>query len=178
MDKDGQVEDDGSALVNCGVEPAINICAMWDNIRENGSATCRYFIAYKKDGDYLVGVVAGYSGGGCFIMEDFEAKVENDQLVSLKIDMDDKVTGEDIDFWDDVSEEHLEICSELSDAALWQWNDEDAWEDAEQIFLKPTGHQDRGLLVEDGDTIIYHQEGLAPVVAEICELAGLTARPH
>ena len=145
--------------------------AGWEQRDER--AICRWFICWKEiTATEWAGALAGYSGGGSFQGEIFYAKFIDSELVSLMIDLEDKVTNEEIDFFDDVP---AEIISEADDAMdeIWEWNDQDEWEEREQALLL---EDKKDLLEKDGD-MLYLRGPKAEIVHKICELAGLTAGP-
>ena len=58
------------------------------------------------------------------------------ELTSLMIDLEDKVTGAEIDFFDDVPDEIRAQCDDCEDIIV-DWHDRDEWEEAEQLLLNP-----------------------------------------
>ena len=83
----------------------------------------------------MLGAVAGYSGGGSFQLEMFYATHDGTELTSLLIDLEDKISSKEIDFFTDVSEESQKLCSKCEDVIL-DWINIEAWEDAEQLLLE------------------------------------------
>ena len=144
--------------------------AGWEN--REGRSICRWFCAWKEVGDKkLAGVIAGFAGGGAFLLERFFATVDGNELSSLWIDMTDRISGNDVEFGDlDAS-----IRSAMDDAEdeVWTFNNRDLWEDAEQLVLLEDKKPD---LTESGDMLLLSTADPA-LVGRICELAGLTAAP-
>ena len=69
-----------------------------------GRNICRSMLVWQIiDEKNFVGVVAGYSGGGGFQLEQFAATVQDSSLVSLMIDTEDKITGKEINFFEEIS---------------------------------------------------------------------------
>ena len=109
------------------------INAAWEKRGEQ--CICRWMIVWKRVGESsIVGVLSGYSGGGSFQLEQFVAHFSDTALRSLLIDLEDKITGEEINFFENVPSDLLEICDNAQDIVL-EWNDQDEWEDAEQLIL-------------------------------------------
>ena len=116
----------------------MNITGGWE--QRDGRSVCRYMIVWQDlDGNSFCGAVAGYSGGGAFQLERFYAKHSGGSLTSLMIDIEDKVTGAEIDFFDDVPDETRAKCDDCEDVIL-DWHDRDEWEEAEQLLLTPDSH--------------------------------------
>ena len=105
-------------------------------------------------------------------MELFYAKHSVGALTSLLIDTEDKVTGKDVDFFDDVPSEILSVCDDAQDVIM-EWHDRDEWEDAEQLFLLESR---RNELDSRGDMLLLSQ-GDTPFIGAILENAGITAVP-
>lgn len=120
----------------------------------------------------LAGALGGYSGGGVFQMEQFYAEHSSGSLTSLMIDIEDKITKDEIDFWNDRPKEAGILCDSAQDEIM-AWHDEDAWEDWEQLILLDIK---RTNLVEDGDLLLLSSD-TSPLVKEMLELAGITAAP-
>jgi hypothetical protein len=88
------------------------------------------------------------------------------------IDTEDKITGDEIDFFDDVSSDLLEICDDAQDIVL-EWNDPDEWEDAEQLLLQDGRVGD---LTPTEDLLVL-EKGSSIFLKDILEHAGITAAP-
>jgi hypothetical protein len=82
------------------------------------------------------------------------------------------VTGDDIDFFDDVPPEVLALCDDSQDIII-NWHDEDEWEEAEQLILLC---EKQSSLIDDND-LLFLPESKNAFVAEILKLAGVTASP-
>jgi len=149
----------------------LKINAGWE--RRDANYICRWIIVWQemKNG-CLAGAIGGYSGGGVFQMEQFYAEYSDDRLTSLMIDIEDKVTQDEIDFWNDRPVEAAPFCDEAQDEIM-AWHDENKWEDWEQLMLLETK---RTNLVEDGDLLLLSTDK-SPFVRDILELAGITAAP-
>lgn len=149
----------------------VHINAGWE--KRDDRYICRWMVVWQNiDNGTLVGAFGGYSGGGSFQMEQFYAKHSDGLLTSLMIDMEDKVTGDDIDFFDDVPPEALSLSDDAQDIIM-DWHDEDEWEEAEQLIL--LSDKQSGLIV-DKDLLLL-PESTNAFVAEILQLAGVTASP-
>ncbi len=150
----------------------MNLNAGWE-VRTPEKSICRWFVAWKDLGDEgLVGAVAGYSGGGTFEVERFFAKRTRSELSALWIDFEDRVTGKEISF-DNLSEDLLAECEAALDC-IWDWNDNDVWNDTDEVVLLKSKHD---VIASSGDMYLYStcQE---PFLKIICEMAGLTAAPN
>jgi hypothetical protein len=147
------------------------INAAWE-IRDERNI-CRYMVVWKTlNQSSIAGVLAGYSGGGSFQLEQFVAHFSNDKLTSLMIDMEDKITGREIDFFDDVPGELLELCDDAQDIVM-EWNNQDEWEDAEQLLLLENREEE---LTQKDDLLLY-EKGDSILLREILEKAGITSAP-
>ena len=134
---------------------------------------CRWMVVWKTVSvSSIAGVLAGYSGGGAFQLEQFVANFSGGNLTSLMIDTEDKITGDEIDFFDDVSSDLLEICDDAQDIVL-EWNDPDEWEDAEQLLLQDGRVGD---LTQTEDLLVL-EKGSSIFLKDILEHAGITAAP-
>ena len=149
----------------------LKINAGWEE--RDSRTVCRWIVVWSEASEgEIAGALGGYSGGGSFQMEQFFAKHADSKLTNLMIDIEDKITGEDIDFFDDIPSNVLTICDDAQDAIM-EWHDEDEWEDAEQLLLldDKIGELDKSgemLLLNGGDN------GFNKF---ILELAGVTAAP-
>ena len=160
-DMDQQPENGDTFHINAG----------WE--KRDDKYICRWMVVWQDiDGGSIAGAFGGYSGGGSFQMEQFYAKHSANTLTTLLIDMEDKVTGDDIDFFDDVPSEALPICDDAQDIII-DWHDEDEWEEAEQLYLLDEKHS--GLIVDDD--LLLLAESKSAFVAEILRLAGVTSAP-
>jgi hypothetical protein len=128
--------------------------AGWEN--RQGRSICRWFCAWKEVGDKkLAGVIAGFAGGGAFLLERFFATVD----------------GNDVEFSD--LDEAIRSAMDDAEDEVWAYNNRDLWEDAEQLVLL----EDRkSHLAESGDMLLLSTSD-SSLVRSICELAGLTAAP-
>lgn len=136
------------------------------------TSPCRWFIVWNKvSADEIAGHIAGYSGGGAFLMEKFYAKHKNGILLSLWVDFTDLVSKEEIDFYT-LDAEIIEIM-ERSEDEIWDWNDEERWIDDEQIVLKSKKVNDLTISEDMG----FYSTDAMPFLRDICELSGLTAAP-
>jgi hypothetical protein len=136
------------------------------------SSPCRWFIVWHKvSEEEITGCVAGYCGGGSFIMEKFYAKHKNGALLALWVDFTDLISKEEIDF-DSLDNEIIEIAGRAEDE-IWAWNDEDKWAEDEQIVLK----REKMDKLTISDDMGYYTTGTMPFLRKICELSGLTAAP-
>lgn len=147
------------------------INAAWEKRDERN--ICRWMVVFQTlNESTIAGVLAGYSGGGSFQLEQFVAYYSNDKLTSLMIDMEDKITGREIDFFDDVPGKLLEVCDDAQDIVM-EWNDQDEWEDAEQLLLLE--NREEGLTRKD-DLFLY-EKGDSVFLKEILEKGGITSAP-
>lgn len=138
----------------------------------DGRNVCRWFVVCRLHDNHIVGCLGGYSGSGSFQMEQFVASYSDKNLTSLKIDLEDKVTEKEIDFFSDVDDDLLSICDDAQDV-VFEWNDQDEWEEGDQLLLLEEKIE---ICKKDGDMLL-HREGEVPHIKQILELAGITAAP-
>ena len=144
--------------------------AGWED--REGRSICRWFCAWKKVGDkQLAGVIAGFAGGGAFLLERFFATVDGEDLSSLWIDLTDRISGIDVEF--SVLDEAIRSAMDDAEDEVWAYNDRELWEDAEQLVLL---EEAKPGLTESGDMLLFSTSD-SSIVRSICELAGLTAAP-
>ena len=86
------------------------------------------------------------------------------------IDIEDKVTGEEIDFYSDVGSIR-EISDRCQDAAM-AYHDEDEWYEAEQLLLKDSAK----MFADQKDDMFLISEQ-TPFDKTVLEAIGVTARP-
>ena len=147
------------------------INAAWE-AKSKKKAICRWLLAWTKLGaDEYAGAVAGFGGGGSFVVERFYAKEKGGKLTSLWIDFTDFVTGKEIDF-DKCGKKALAAAEEGLDC-IWEWNDNDVWGDTDEVILQA---DKRAALVAKKD-MLYLAKDSAFFLKAICEKAGLTAAP-
>ena len=149
----------------------LKINAGWEE--RDGRTVCRWIVVWSEASESeIAGALGGYSGGGSFQMEQFFAKHDSSELTNLMIDIEDKITGEDIDFFDDIPSDFLTICDDAQDVIM-EWHDEDEWENSEQLLLL----DDKiGGLDKSGDMLLLNG-GDSGFNKTILELAGVTAAP-
>ena len=144
--------------------------AAWED--KGKKAICRWFVSWDAvGGNELAGAVAGFGGGGAFIVERFYVKLGGEKLMALWIDSTDHISKKEVDF-DNCGEKALSICESALDA-IWEWNDNDEWGDTDEVVLLKTK---RGDLVAKKE-MLYLVKDSAPFLRTICEKAGLTAAP-
>ena len=148
-----------------------NVNAGWEE--RDGRSICRWILVWQETGPGVIaGVLGGYSGGGSFQLEQLYAKFSDDGLTNLLIDTEDKVTGDYIVFFEDVPGEILSLCDDAQDV-VWEWHDEDEWEDAEQLLLL----EGRASELSSDGQLLYLAKDFTPFAREILEKAGITAAP-
>jgi hypothetical protein len=149
----------------------ISMNAAWE--QRSGRAICRWFIAWSEiSDDCFAGLVAGFSGGGTFQKEYFLARHDGSNLTSLLIDIEDKVSGEEIYFDDDVSDEIKVICNDCDDIMM-SWMDEDTWYDYDQFILSDSKKAD----LAQKDDMLYLGSETPLQVSYILKSLGITASP-
>ena len=148
------------------------INAGWEK-KSKTKAICRWFIAWEKiSASEYAGAVAGFSGGGSFIVERFYAQEKGGNLTHLWIDFTDVITGKEIDF-DKCGKKAL-IAAEGCLDCIWEWNNNDTWGDSDQVILRLDKRAD---LVTKKDMLYLKKDAKAAFLMTICEKAGLTAAP-
>ena len=149
----------------------MNYCGLWE--KRDGRTICRAFAAWTSiSDDEVAGVIAGYSGGGSFIQENFYCQFSGDTPSRLIIDYTDHISGEE-DSFDDLDEEAIEAADNALDILL-EFHDQDAWEDAEQLLLNTEAVGD---LVDSGDGLLRTTSRYPAYLEKLFEFAGLTAKP-
>lgn len=147
------------------------INAAWE--KRDGRSICRYMIVWKEIAeDKLAGALGGYSGGGSFQMEQFFAIYNSKSLINLMIDNKDVITGQEIDFFDDVPEEFRKICDDAQDV-IFEWNEQEKWEDDDQLILKLQKEQ---FLRPEGDMLILASDK-SDFLKKILSESGITSWP-
>ena len=149
----------------------INITAGWE--KRDGRTICRWMLAwFVIEDDGLIGAAAGYSGGGSFQLERFCAKYKGNQLTSLMIDVEDKISGQEIDFFEDIPEEFQDLCDQC-ELEILDWVDRDLWEEDNQLRLN---HNKREICTESDDLLLF--SNASTIFAKfILESLGVTAAP-
>ncbi|MBT5670110.1 MAG: hypothetical protein HN616_05440 [Proteobacteria bacterium] len=149
----------------------INITAGWE--KRDGRTICRWMLAwFVIEDDALIGAAAGYSGGGSFQLEMFCAKYKGNELTSLMIDVEDKITGQEIVFFEDVPQESLDLCEQCEDVIL-DWVDREAWYEADQLLLK---NSKKEICTGSGDLLVFSNQS-SIFAKPILESLGVTAAP-
>lgn len=165
-DGSSNIDDEGSS------GNTFKINAGWEK-RTDGGAICRWIIVWQQiDESQIAGAIGGYSGGGTFQVEQFFAQIEDGNLSSLMIDIEDKITGKEIDFWEDVPSKMRAISDDAQDV-IFDWNDREEWEDAEQLVLVA---DKADALREDGDMLLLDKD-YTPFAHDILSSVGITAVP-
>ena len=150
----------------------IKINAAWEQRADR--AICRWFIAWSDiSDDCFAGAVAGFSGGGTFQKELFLARHNGSDLTSLLIDIEDKLSGDEIYFEDEVSDEIKAICYDCDDIIM-AWMDEDSWNDYDQLILSYVKEAD----LDQKDDMLYLGSDKPLHLGFILESIGVTAAPR
>jgi len=149
----------------------MKINAAWE-VRSGDKLICRWFVAWQETGkNKIAGAIAGFCGGGSFLVERFYGKLSQGRFTSLWIDLTDRVTGEDIEF-EDCGDEIIAI----TDSGLenvWEWNNNDIWCDMDEVVLKDGKTNE----LDEEEDMLYLSQDSAPFLHDLCEMAGLTAGP-
>ena len=162
---DGDNGDGDASATNWKVNAA------WEE-RSRGKAICRWFVCWKTlDDDFVVGAVAGYSGGGSFEVERFYGQLSAGELISLWVDATDRVSSDEIEF-EDLAKEVLADCENALDK-IWEWNNHDLWTETDEVALS----KQRARLTSEEDDLLRYSDGYEPWLRKLCEMVGLTAAP-
>ena len=146
--------------------------SMWE--KRDGRIICRAAVAWRDVAEgTLAGCVAGYSGGGAFQLEQFFCAHEGGTATSLLIDTRDHITGDEVDFFDDVQQVALDVCDDAQDH-IYGYCDRYAWEDKEQLRLIDGKEAD--LRQGSEPDVLVAGPALPKPLARLCEFAGLTAK--
>ena len=148
-------------FVNCGYEA------------KEGRSVCRWMVVWEelKAGE-IAGCVGGYSGGGSFQLEQFYAVLNEGKFEKCMIDLCEKVSGAEIDFFEDVPANASDICNSAQDV-FCEWNIRDEWEESEQLLLVSNPPHE---LVKEDDMLLY-STAYADFIPQLLEWVGITARP-
>lgn len=157
----GAATREGNFRVNAG----------WE--QSGDRAICRWIIVWQDlDAHQLAGAVGGYSGGGSFQVEQFYAKHLDGKLTNLLIDIEDKITGASIDYWEDVPAEFRQFSDDAQDV-IFEWNNRDEWEDSDQLILLEGKSR---ALRKEGDMLLF-DEDYTSFAKDILASIGITAAP-
>jgi hypothetical protein len=149
----------------------MHVNAGWEQ-RAKGKAICRWLVAWEPvSGTQVAGAVAGYSGGGTFVVERFVGTPEGDTFEALWIDFTDRMSGREIDF-NSCGRKALATCEAALDM-VWEWNDNEVWNDTDEVVLKP----ERADALTKRRDMLYLTSDTALWIGAACERAGLTAAP-
>ena len=149
----------------------MHINAGWEETTK-GKAICRYLVAWQSvSTTQVAGAVAGYAGGGSFVVERFVGTLKGDTFVALWIDYTDRVSGKEIEF-DSCGKKALAMCESGLDM-VWEWNDNDVWSDTDEVVLRS---DKAGELLRKKE-MRYLASDTAPWVRTVCAKAGLTGAP-
>lgn len=152
-------------------ESDFKINAGWE--RRDDSAICRWIIVWQELADnHLAGAIGGYSGGGSFQVEQFYAKQFDGRLANLLIDIEDRITGASIDYWEDVPPEIRRISDDAQDV-IFEWNDRDEWEDSDHLVLL----KDRIRALREEEDMLLLSSSYTPFAKDILASVGITAGP-
>jgi len=144
---------------------------LWE--KRDGRTICRAFAAWKSiSSDEIAGVVAGYSGGGSFLQENFYCQFSGDKPSRLIIDYTDHISGEESPF-DDLDQSAIDASEEALDLLL-DLHDQDAWEDEEQLLLLDTAELSG---IQEADDLMKAGVTTPTYLSRLFDDAGLTAKP-
>lgn len=158
--------------------------AGWDN--SGGRHRCRFCVIsnlMNEEGyGRVAGVVAGYSGGGTFEVERFYLEIDDDfKATKLIIEAGyDAINDPDrkrdlIDWYGDDVDADVHKVAEAAYRLLFRWNDEDAWGEHDQVYLREDKVDDP-LLVKAGGMLRIRTDD-EPYPVWMCNAVGLTAWP-
>jgi hypothetical protein len=149
----------------------MKINAAWE-VRSGDKLICRWFVAWQEAGkNEIAGAIAGFCGGGSFLVERFYGKLSKNSFTSLWIDLTDRVSGEDIEFEDCGKE--IETITDSGLDEVWKWNNNDIWCDMDEVVLIDGKTPE----LDADEDMLYLNQGSAPFLHDLCEMAGLTAGP-
>jgi len=142
--------------------------------RRGRDLICRWAVIWSEPSqEKLVGVVAGYVGGGAYALEEFVCLLSNGALLHCFSDLDDKVTGREIDFFEDMAKEDLKISAATHDE-LASWINFDEWNNGDRLIL---ANAREGDLVEVEKGLYARTGPWSGALSEVLSLHGITARP-
>ena len=84
---------------------------------------------------FMIGCVAGYSGGGAFQLEKFNLIHENERLIKLQIDNLSILTNENINFSETINDQEIEISENCQDEII-RWHYEENWLENDNLILQ------------------------------------------
>jgi hypothetical protein len=166
-----------------------DIDAGWEIQKAPTRAICRWCFIYQymRDDDdeivynenglpQIIGVAAGYSGGGSFELERFYLLGDHPENISkLYLERGDEVIG-DVQFgewWSDIDPKIVGIA-ELAYQTFFKWHEEDAWSERDQLDLKLELRSDSSISEQD-DMLYALTDDDNPWTKTVREYLGLTA---
>ena len=148
-----------------------NINAGWE--QRESDHILRHFIAWNDDENGKIsGSVAGYIGGGEFLIEPFYATYNNGELTSLIFDLYDSISKQEVSFIEVVPMVN-QIISENTFDLLWDWNNKDIWEEEDRLILL----EDKVPLLKKVEDLLILNNNTNPFLPQICEYVGLLSKP-
>lgn len=165
------------------------IDAGWERRKKPERAICRWCFIYhylRDDEDeivydenglpHIVGVAAGYSGGGSFELERFYLVGDHpDNISKLYLERGHEVIG-DVEFgewWSDIDSKVVGVA-EAAYQVFFKWHDEEGWGEGEQLYLK-SELRDDSLVSEQDDMLYALTDDDDPWTKIVREYLGLTA---
>jgi len=141
----------------------LKVHAAWDE-PDDDRQSCRWFVAWQSIGrNQIAGVVAGFSDEtDRFEVERFWGELEDGTLSQCWIDCTDRVTDEEVDF-SSLSDNIAAVCENAS-ALLWEWNDENEWNDSDSLYLCAKRRKD----LAEKDGLWRVDDGHFPAIGELC----------
>ncbi|MDL1870275.1 hypothetical protein FBQ98_12725 [Gammaproteobacteria bacterium PRO6] len=132
----------------------------WEFDESDGSARCRWFVAFDRVGDEtFLGVLTGYVGSGEFAYEEFVVIVRDGEIASCIVDNMDLVSDQEVDGQDILDENRRRTpCDfhEVFEMFNFGWGNDCQYLQPEAIgrfgiFVSEWGH-DEGTILSGGNT--------------------------
>lgn len=148
----------------------------WEQ-KEGTKIVCRWIVsASVNESGRIVGAIGGYSGGSTFILEKFYGTLLKGKLVQLWLDGDELIkikTGKQGYQLPNVAE--ISSAEDMLDG-IWLWNSEEHHMDSDELILL-SGKKKKLHKKDDLYFLQTKSEVSTEVIAKLCTIAGLTARP-
>jgi hypothetical protein len=148
----------------------------WEQ-KEGTKIVCRWIIsASVTESGRIVGAIGGYSGGATFILEKFYGTLFKGKLVELWLDGDELIKTKTGNLGCQLPNAvEISLAESMLDE-IWLWNSEEHHLDSDELILV-SGKKKKLQKKDDLYFLQTKSEVSTEVIAKLCTIAGLTARP-
>jgi hypothetical protein len=134
---------------------------------------CRWMIVWEDiDESFMIGCLAGYSGGGAFQLEKFNLKYKNERLIKLQIDNHNILSDEYENFSRSLDAKEVDISENCQDEIL-RWHYEADWFENDNLILR----QENKLFLERDKDLLFLSKDKNIFIKTILQNAGINASP-